>query len=493
MVNYKNKKMYQVLFNIFLLLFLPITVLAPMGSWIPLIVMALMTICFTISFKNITFDKKYIVLLITFILVTLFSYFLLNFKIKNINNLISLYFIIFSFLTVLSIYEINTNYKLTTIQLVISLMISFFIIILDYSFQLGFKLWLSNNLDFKNFNNFYSFKKWITFTEFQKNHQLIIDNYLSNTYDRGITALSVLALPICALCIFFNMKKTAFTVFFITVIGLCTFFNITALISFLLAILLFFLLVFIKFFKKKIFLVLMLTYFFISPFFLGNLNYKSFSDYQNELEVKYTLLNKKILNDYPFFYIYKNNENAHLKNETRDYCCPFHEMAFIAFNKAEKKIPILFYILNYYGLILEEKILHRRVIWSFSKEKILEKPFFGHGIFSSRIIGDQYKIINNENKMLPAIPLHPHNSILQLWLELGVIGIILFYTFLYQIINKIYKIRKINRQYAAFSLVSLFQIFLIGQFSYGFWQIWWISVIFFNIFIYNILYKKLIS
>ena len=96
-----------------------------------------------------------------------------------------------------------------------------------------------------------------------------------------------------------------------------------------------------------------------------------------------------------------------------------------------------------------------------TKEKILEKPLFGHGIFSSRVIGDQHKIINNQNKMLSAIPLHPHNSILQVWLELGFIGIILFYIFLYKIINKIYEIKKINPKYAAFSLVSLFQIFLI--------------------------------
>ena len=95
-------------------------------------------------------------------------------------------------------------------------------------------------------------------------------------------------------------------------------------------------------------------------------------------------------------------------------------MAFKAFKKADKKIPILLYSLNYYVLILEEKMLHRRVIWSFSKEKILEKPLFGHGMFSSKVIGDQYKIKNIDNKMLSAIPLHPHNSILQLWLELGV-------------------------------------------------------------------------
>ena len=493
MDNYKNKKIYQILFNIFLLLVLPIVVLAPMGTWIPLIVLALITICFTKSFKNIIFEKKYTVLIVTFILCTLLSYFLLNFDIKTINTLIGLYFIIFSFLTILILYESKTDYKFTTIQLVISLVISFLIIILDYTFQIGFKLWLSYNLDFKNFSNFYSFKKWISFTEFHSKHQLMIENYLSNTYDRGITALSVLAVPICALCVFFKMKKTAFLVFSITVIGLCTFFNTTALISFLLAFLLFFYLVFIKFIKKKTFLILMLIYFIITPFFLGNLNYKSFSDYEKELEVKYDLLHKKVLNDYPFFYIYKNNDNAHLENVTRYYCCPFYEMAFKAFKKADKKIPILLYSLNYYVLILEEKMLHRRVIWSFSKEKILEKPLFGHGMFSSKVIGDQYKIKNIDNKMLSAMPLHPHNSILQLWLELGVLGVFLFYIFLYNIINQIYEIKKINSKYAAFSLVSLFQIFLIGQLSYGFWQTWWISIIFINILIYNILYKKLLQ
>ena len=163
-------------------------------------------------------------------------------------------------------------------------------------------------------------------TEFRNNHQLIIQNHLSNTYDRGITALSVLAVPIYALCIFFNMKKTAFLVFFITVIGLFTFFNITALICFLLAFLLFFCLVFIKFFKKKILLILIPFYFIISPFFLGNLNYKSFSDYENELQAEQKVLKKQILNDYPLIYSDNNNDNFNF--EDNKYCCQFYKRAF---------------------------------------------------------------------------------------------------------------------------------------------------------------------
>ena len=246
----------------------------------------------------------------------------------------------FCFIVILNLNEYEINYKSITIQLSISFIISFFIIILDYIYQLGIKLWLSNNLDFKNFSNFYSLKKWISFAEFHKNHQLIIENYLSNTYDRGITALSVLAIPIYALCIFFNMKKTAFLTFLITVIGLCTFYNITALISFLLAFLLFLCLVFIKFFKKKTLLILMLIYFIISPFFLGNLNYNSFSDYENKLQIKHELLHKKILNDYPFFYLDNNNDNLHLENNSNHSFMKGLLMLFI--NQIKK--PLYFYI-----------------------------------------------------------------------------------------------------------------------------------------------------
>ncbi len=48
----------------------------------------------------------------------------------------------------------------------------------------------------------------------------------------------------------------------------------------------------------------MLIYFCISPIFLGNLNYKNFSDYENEIEIRFDLLQDKILNDYPFFFIF---------------------------------------------------------------------------------------------------------------------------------------------------------------------------------------------
>ena len=136
MVNYNYKKTYQILFNIFLLLVLPVSVLAPMGTWIPLMVLALITICFTKSFKNVKFDKEYMVLLLIFMLITILSFVLLNLDIKTLSRLLSLYFIIFSFITVCIFFDSEINFKSTSIQLTISFIVSFLIIILDDFYQI---------------------------------------------------------------------------------------------------------------------------------------------------------------------------------------------------------------------------------------------------------------------------------------------------------------------------------------------------------------------
>jgi O-antigen ligase len=64
-------------------------------------------------------------------------------------------------------------------------------------------------------------------------------------------------------------------------------------------------------------------------------------------------------------------------------------------------------------------VWHRAEIWSFVAARIAERPILGWGLDSSRAIpGGKEKIeVTNER-----LPLHPHNGILQLWLELGAIG-----------------------------------------------------------------------
>jgi O-antigen ligase len=64
-------------------------------------------------------------------------------------------------------------------------------------------------------------------------------------------------------------------------------------------------------------------------------------------------------------------------------------------------------------------VWHRAEIWSFVAGRIAERPLLGWGLDSSRAMPGGKDKVDGANEVLP---LHPHNGILQLWLELGAIG-----------------------------------------------------------------------
>ena len=150
-----------------------------------------------------------------------------------------------------------------------------------------------------------------------------------------------------------------------------------------------------------------------------------------------------------------------------------------------KKI-ILFakYKLNYTA----SQKFHRFIIWSYSKEKILEQPIIGHGFFSSRQMANE-QLKTKDFTKYQLIPLHPHNYILQIWLELGIIGVIIFFIFISVLLKKIYDFSQINHRFAAIAMMSFFQVFFIGQISFGFWQSWWISVVSISIIFYKFAFR----
>ena len=162
-----------------------------------------------------------------------------------------------------------------------------------------------------------------------------------------------------------------------------------------------------------------------------------------------------------------------------------------------KNLDYLLHKGQYIRYRIEYKLLHRFFIWSVSSNKTMKKIILGHGVSSSRKFGEketvEFKRITGddiEKIYYPSIPLHTHNNTVQIWLELGLVGIILFYSFFtffwYKILFR-YKLKKFE-----YSLVSgcLFSVFLINQSSYGLWQSWWISAILLCIIFFIILFKN---
>ncbi len=107
-------------------------------------------------------------------------------------------------------------------------------------------------------------------------------------------------------------------------------------------------------------------------------------------------------------------------------------------------------------------------IWSFTNARILEDPLQGWGLDASR--------------MFPGyIHLHPHNSAVQLWFELGLIGAALGAAFWGLIFWRVAQADGIEhkgpaRTFAAAACAMAMVYLLIGAISFSLWQEWWICL-----------------
>ena len=155
---------------------------------------------------------------------------------------------------------------------------------------------------------------------------------------------------------------------------------------------------------------------------------------------------------------------------------------FVTFDKGIIPIPNAWY--------------HRLTVWKVASKKIEEKPFFGYGYDTSRALykkGDEirYQRYDKSGNLIVGIisepiPLHPHNVVLQIWLELGIAGAIFLATLLFFLIKSIFgeNLTKRDRFAGIGILVTIFSINLI---SYGAWQNWWLGTQIMVIFIFTCL------
>jgi len=130
----------------------------------------------------------------------------------------------------------------------------------------------------------------------------------------------------------------------------------------------------------------------------------------------------------------------------------------------------------------KKSALHRIYIWDFVVGQIADKPLLGWGLDSARRMpGGQDTVTLGENcpDAIPIVgqklPLHPHNAILQTWLELGAAGIVLGFGGLILTLGAIYVRRR--RVVAAVLVASSVAGTLVALVSYGVWQEWFLSAL----------------
>jgi O-antigen ligase len=105
----------------------------------------------------------------------------------------------------------------------------------------------------------------------------------------------------------------------------------------------------------------------------------------------------------------------------------------------------------------------RTQIWSFAAERITERPFQGWGLDASRSFGT-------------AVPLHPHDGPLQLWLELGVVGALIAAGFWMLLMRRVVRMSRHNPPAAQVAAATAAAYFTVGALSFGVWQEWWLAV-----------------
>jgi O-antigen ligase len=122
---------------------------------------------------------------------------------------------------------------------------------------------------------------------------------------------------------------------------------------------------------------------------------------------------------------------------------------------------------------------HRLLIWSFAGDRIAERALAGWGLDSSRTIpGGDDPIRAGESWL----PLHPHNAALQVWLELGVPGAVLF-ALLVALLWRALAGADWPPLFAAAAGTGLTAA-LVGCFAtYGAWQEWWVGTLSFSLFL----------
>ena len=124
------------------------------------------------------------------------------------------------------------------------------------------------------------------------------------------------------------------------------------------------------------------------------------------------------------------------------------------------------------GLNLPPSTVHRTYIYDFVLRRIADQPLVGWGLgVSRRLPGGQERIPELDRAFLP---LHPHNGILEVWVELGAIGALGLAAFIWKIMAGI--MRSINdRATAAVFSGAAASYMVIGLAAYSVWSSWWIA------------------
>jgi hypothetical protein len=119
----------------------------------------------------------------------------------------------------------------------------------------------------------------------------------------------------------------------------------------------------------------------------------------------------------------------------------------------------------------------RIILWNFTAQKYLERPFLGVGASATKFIDDALKpadkVPQGQLPYADRTGQHGHNVFVQVWFELGAVGAILFF------VSGVLAWRAIGRMSASvqpYALAAATSAMCIAALTWGFWQEWYLSL-----------------
>ncbi|MEM7651382.1 MAG: O-antigen ligase family protein [Pseudomonadota bacterium] len=113
---------------------------------------------------------------------------------------------------------------------------------------------------------------------------------------------------------------------------------------------------------------------------------------------------------------------------------------------------------------------NRLEIWDFVARKALENPLYGFGIEATRHVDhfDTALLYTPHDNVL-----HPHNAVLQIWIEFGAMGALMLCGFVALVMRSI---SSLNVQSMRLCTVLFMGLLAVSCTAYGLWQSWWLGL-----------------
>lgn len=117
---------------------------------------------------------------------------------------------------------------------------------------------------------------------------------------------------------------------------------------------------------------------------------------------------------------------------------------------------------------------HRIAIWRYTCARIMEQPWFGHGIDAGRTTTD---IIEIRGLVTRGIPVHPHSASLQVWHDLGLVGALLSAALIAYGGWRLSRAFARDRYAGAATAAVLAMFGLMANVGWSLWQEWWLATL----------------